>query len=109
MQDYIPIVQAKITWKWVKTRHGKYVAICPALGQTVQAETFGDLVESMNEALDSTMRELMDSGNLNHFLKERGWKAVMPEQRHKPHQRVRFDVPYGLKHVRERDLQEALC
>lgn len=99
-------VEAKLTWKWGRTLHGSYIAICDPLAQTVQAEKFGELLESIHEALDSTFRELLSTGDLQSFLHEHGWKVQkLPENRHN----VRFDVPFNLSEARARDLEEALC
>src|SRR5437870_1276465 len=100
-------VQAKLLWKWGRTKSGNYVAACDALAQTVQAEKFDQLLETMHEALDSTFRELMASGDLDTFLRERRWSSPdLPDAQARKN--VRFDVPFDLKGVRARDLEEAL-
>ena len=101
-------IQAKLVWKWGRTRNGHYVAVCDAISQTVQADKFDELLETMNEALDSTFRELLSSGDLNQFLQSRGWKSLdLPEPASRKN--IRFDVPYDLQGVRSHDLQAALC
>ncbi len=81
--------------------------MCDALAQTVQASRFTELLETINEALESTFRELLSSGDLEHFLKDRGWKPDSPlpiNQR-----KVRFEMPFDLKGVKSRDFETALC
>ena len=100
-------IQGKLMWKWGRTKRGTYIAICDDIAQTVQASKFGDLLETMHEALESTLRELFSSGDLDKFLHERGWTIKSPAPRKQSN--VRFDMPFDLKGVRTRDLKEAVC
>ena len=100
-------ITAKLQWKFGITKNRKYVAFCSPIGQTVQADSFPELMACMDEALDSTLRELLSTGDLPAFLKEHGWEAEgLKLEKNK---NVRFDVPFDLKQVRERDLEAALC
>jgi Arc/MetJ-type ribon-helix-helix transcriptional regulator len=101
-------VQAKLVWKWGRGRSGRYVAICDAIRQTVEADRFEDLLETMHEALDSTFRELLASGDLDNFLREHGWGSLKIPSSTK-RRNVRFDVPFDVRGIRTRDLEEALC
>lgn len=100
-------IQGNLAWKWGRTKKGNYIAICDPIGQTVQAATYGELLETMHEALDSTFRELFSTGDLEQFLREQGWILPVPIRRTQGN--VRFDMPFDLKGVRGRDLEEALC
>ena len=100
-------ISGRLLWKWGRNKCGNYIAICDAFAQTVQAEKFGELLASMDEAVDSTLRELYETGDLEHFLTERGWTAAeaMPKKR----DGVSFDMPFRLQGVKARDLEEAIC
>lgn len=99
-------IKAKLMWKWGRTKHGNYVAVCDPIAQTVQAAKFSELLETIQESLDSTFRELLSTGDLERFLSDRGWSSDTPA----PHNRnVRFEVPFDLTGVQTRDLKEALC
>ena len=100
-------IQGKLVWKWGRTKHGNYIAVCDSIAQTVQASKFGELLETMNEALDSTFRELFLSGDLEKFLRERGWSTGSPVPRARKN--VRFDMPFELKGVKRRDCEAAFC
>lgn len=101
-------VRARLLWKWRRTGDGHYVAACDPIGQTVQAEKFDELLETINEALDSTFRELLSSGDLKRFLRDHGWTSPdLPDSRSRKN--IRFDVPFDLRGVRARDLEAALC
>lgn len=101
-------IQAKLDWKWGQTRTGNYIAVCDAIKQTVQAGQFTELIDTINEALESTFRELLSTGDLDTFLQENGWQRSdnVPSRSRK---NIRFDVPFNLKGKRTRDLQEAFC
>src|SRR2546423_330286 len=95
---FVVNIEGHLVWKYGRSKQGNYIGVCDAIGQTVQASRFSDLVETMNEALASTFKELLSSGDLEHFLRERGWKAArLPTSRSK---NVRFDIPFDLKGVR---------
>ena len=103
-------IQGKILWKWGRTSQGNYIAVCDSIAQTVQASRFGELLETMQEALESTFRELFSSGDLENFLHERGWSTDLPVPSIPGTQKnSRFEMPFDLKGVRKRDLEEALC
>ena len=101
-------VEGHLVWKWSRTSSGNYVAFCDSIAQSVQASTFGELFETINEALGSTFNELFSSGDLAAFLQEHGWKSVdLPMDDGKKD--VRFDMPFDLKGVSNCDLEEAIC
>jgi hypothetical protein len=100
-------IQGNLAWLWCRTKTGNYLAICNPLAQTVQADTFRELLETMDEALNSTLNELFSTGDLNKFLHERGWSFMTPIP---PQQRnVRFEMPFDVKGSSKRDFSEALC
>jgi hypothetical protein len=100
-------IQGSLVWKWGRTKSGTYIAVCEPIGQTVEAKKFGDLLETMQEALESTFRELFSSGDLDSFLRERNWKTETPVA--KKLSNVRFEMPFDMKGMPTRDLEEALC
>jgi len=100
-------IEGKLLWKWGRTKHGNYVAVCDAIAQTVQAEKFRELLQTIDEALESTFRDLFSSGDLDAFLKERGWSTESPVPRSR--RNVRFEMPFDLRGVPRRDFKEALC
>lgn len=66
-------IEGKLLWKWGRTKRGAYIAVCDPIAQTLQADRFSELLESINEALDSTFRELLSTGELHKFLRARRW------------------------------------
>jgi hypothetical protein len=101
-------IKATLVWKWSRTKSGNYIALCDLIAQTVQAPTFSELLETIKEAICSTFRELFSSGDLATFMREHGWTSSdMPARNVKGD--IRFDVPFDLKGVPNRDLEEAIC
>ncbi|MBI3875949.1 MAG: hypothetical protein HY300_08330 [Verrucomicrobia bacterium] len=49
-------IHGKVEWRYSRTKQGNYVAVCDALAQTVQAPRFGELVEMVSEAFQSTFK-----------------------------------------------------
>lgn len=102
-------IQGNLVWKFCQTKRGNFIGVCEALRQTVQAASYRELLETMNEALDSTFRELLSTGDLPKFLRDMGWTTV----RHVPRaqRNIRFDMPFEVKRggTRTHDFQTAPC
>jgi len=71
---------------------GRYVAICEPLQLTLQADTWGELLEDFTETIDAMFSDLLASNDLLQFLKDHGWRVTgtLPS---KP-ENVRFDMPF---------------
>lgn len=85
-------VDAKLAWKVRQGHGGNWVAICDPLGLTIQAETWTELMEDIGLTIDAMLKDLLNSKELEQFLRERGWKLIgsMP----RPHKDLRFDLPF---------------
>lgn len=102
-------IRANLVWKWGRTKSGNYIAVCDPISQTVLADKFSDLVNAIQEALNSTFNELLSSGDIEQFLTDQGWKAAnLPESSRR---QVRFDVPFNLlqRGGARRDCEAAVC
>lgn len=99
-------IQGSLVWRCGRTKRGNYIAMCDPIGQTVQADNYRELLETMDEALNSTFNELFSTGDLPKFLKERGWTLMSPVPTKK---NIRFEMPFDVKGVQNRDFAEALC
>jgi predicted RNase H-like HicB family nuclease len=84
-------VDANIHWQ-VSANQYSWVGICEPLKLTVEASTYGELMENISETLDAVLSDLMKSDELPRFLKTHGW-ALMTPLPAKPED-VRFDVPF---------------
>ena len=71
---------------------GPWVGFCDALKLTAQSDTWAELMQDIAWAMGVVFEDLLETGNLEEFLEERGWEAAIPE----PHEfkKVKFDVPF---------------
>jgi hypothetical protein len=88
-------LQAQVEWKFFRDDTSKHwIAVCDALKQTVSAETWAELNDSIAETLDLLFRELLEKDELASFLRSHGWRLNQPIPEHR--RNVRFDVPWKL-------------
>jgi hypothetical protein len=96
MPTHVVRIDANLQWKSLRGRGGNWVAVCDPLRITLQAETWGDLMEEISNALDALMQDLLSSNELDQFMKEQGWTVQGQMPVGKPRQNIRFDVPFFL-------------
>ncbi|HEV2104379.1 MAG TPA: hypothetical protein VGU27_01525 [Candidatus Eisenbacteria bacterium] len=88
-------IEANIAFRAYQNKDGIWTAVCDPLGLTVEGESWAELWQGVDEALNIMFRDLQKRAELHSFLKARGWTMV----RHEPVKstsRVRFDVPFRL-------------
>lgn len=98
-------VQANIEWRCFRARGGNWVAICDPLALTVQSETYAALMEDIAETINAMLHDLVASGDLDRFLRERGWGPTGPIPQRT--ENVWFDVPFVTR-TADRDLETVL-
>lgn len=86
-------VQAKLQWRGFRSRGGNWIAACDALGLTVQSDTWAHLMEDIAETMNAMFTDLLKSGELEQFLRDRGWGTTGPIPLRK--RDVWFDVPFS--------------
>jgi hypothetical protein len=84
-------IEAKLRWDCFPDE-GVWVGVCDPLKLTVQADTWAELMEDIGHTLDAMLLDLLQTNELNAFLRDHGWKLhgpipVRPKN-------VRFDVPF---------------
>ena len=96
-------VQANVAWSVARDpQSGLWVGVCEPLGLNAIGETWIEFQQCAAEALGLLLVDLFEAGELDQFLRERGWSAQTPlPPRGK---RVRFDVPF--KVVERSDVRE---
>ncbi len=85
-------INAKLAWKVQPAQGGNYVAICKPLGLAIQSETWSNLMEDIALTLDAMLKDLLESNDLDKFLRDHGWTLVgsIPNRREDLH----FDLPF---------------
>ncbi|MGH7253641.1 MAG: hypothetical protein ACREIE_07570 [Nitrospiraceae bacterium] len=97
--------KAQIQWAHYRSRRGKWIAVCDPLGITLQSDKFSDLVEDMAHALNALLKDLLQEGELERFLRDRGWSLTGPTPAAPDD--VWFDVPFATR-AAERDPEVAV-
>jgi hypothetical protein len=87
-------IQTNLQWKVLRARGGKgnWVAVSDALKLTVESETWAEMMEDIGLAINAMLTDLLETNDLENFLRQHGWVAVGPIPR-QPGE-VRFDVPF---------------
>ncbi|HEV8676017.1 MAG TPA: hypothetical protein VGX21_18430 [Methylomirabilota bacterium] len=85
-------IEANLAWRGSRTRGGRWVAVCEPLGLTVQSDTWGHLMEDIAETMNAMFTDLLKSGDLERFLRDRGWRTTGPIPVRK--RDIWFDVPF---------------
>ncbi len=100
-------IEGDLEWKYCQDPESEnWVAVCDPLKLTVEADTLPELYESMSEAVDSLLNEMLSTGDLERFLKEHGWSAgPIPTGEDRD---VQFDVPLNTRRVASHDLSQTL-
>lgn len=87
-------VQGQIAWQVAKSAAGNWIAVCKPFGLVMEGTTLDDLYSNINHGVQLMMRDLMEAGELEAFLKSHGLK--LQSQETKPQGEVEFDVPIEL-------------
>ena len=85
-------INAQLQWRFTIGSGGNYVAVCDPLKLTLQAETWGDLMQDTAEVLNLIFMDLLRDNQLDAFLQAHGWSLTGPATQNQ--QNVRFDVPF---------------
>jgi len=84
-------VEANVQWRVIASGNS-WIGICDPLKLTVEAGTYGEMMESISETLDAVLSNLNQWDELPLLLKTHGWSLVTPLPA-KPED-IRFDVPF---------------
>ncbi len=95
-------INAQLVWQARRTPSGNIVAACDDLGLTVQASTDDELHSMINEVLYNVFVDLLEEGQLERFLLDRGWRPNIPLPRAIPEDGIAFDVPFTVQQVSNR-------
>ena len=104
-------IEGRVEWKYFRdVASGYWIAVCEPLKQTVSAQTWAELNESIAETLDLLIRELTEKNELESFLRTHGWTIASQQEVPRSARNVRFDVPWKLvQRRRAYDPEAALC
>ena len=72
-------VDARVEWQVARDpKSDRWIGVCPALKVTAEADTWGELAQTINEIHNELFRDLLEDGELQAFLIQHGWQPVTP-------------------------------
>jgi hypothetical protein len=96
---------ATVTWHYAQDPEtGAWIGVCPALNLNAVGDTWAEMQEAVVEATGLLFVDLFEAGELESFLREKGWHV---SQLPKPGQRVQFDVPLNVSRAPIQELVPA--
>ena len=103
-------IRANLSWRvFQEPEAGKFVGICDALSLTIEGDSWSDFMESVEETISAVMLDLVETGDFERFLMDRGWRLVQPMPVAIDSQ-TKFSFPKMDIFLRpESDFQGALC
>ena len=97
MPDMFPIkIKAKLQWVVTRTPSGALVGVCAPLGLASQGKDQLDLWLNIQESLQLVLNDLLRNGELDEFLRVRGWRVMTSLPSKASVGPVPFDVPFEL-------------
>jgi len=101
-------VQGQIVWRIYRDdASGQWIGVCEPIGLTASGDTYSEAVECCNQAMELMFEDLLSSGDLDEFLKLRGWKTVDVESLEGEEGGI--DAPFSIEPVVAHDPQAAFC
>jgi predicted RNase H-like HicB family nuclease len=88
-------IDTSLQWLVTKTPSGSFVAICHPLGLASEGTDQVDLWMNIQESIQLVLNDLLKNGELDAFLREKGWKA-MPVLTRNSRGPYPFEVPIEL-------------
>ena len=100
----IVVINAEIPWAITRPEKTRvWVGVCEPLKLTAQSMTWADLMTDISGAMESVFQDLMETGDLEKFMAERGWTAEPLHSASKP-KNVKFDIPFSARRSGLNDL-----
>ncbi len=100
-------IQANLVWHVYQDRaSGYFIGVCDPLKITLQGQSLGELTETIDEGINALLHDLIQTNELDLFLRDQGWTLVTPVP--KRTENVRFQVPFTIDQRPMHDRQAAL-
>lgn len=101
-------VNQRVRWEFEQAGRDCWVAWCDPLGLTVEAKTHSELMATLQDAHDDLLVDLLRTGDLHDFLRERNWTLASRIPKGAGPDSVRVEVPYEVMAAQARhSLQRA--
>ena len=101
-------IRGDIPWLVTRSRTGPWIGICEPLKLTTQADTWSELMSDISWAMEAVFENLLETGDLERFLRERGWTTRPVGTPQARFRKVKFDVPFFPRMVDPGDQAQTL-
>lgn len=98
-------VNGQVQWEVAQAASGQWLGVCHALGLAMQGDSLDELLASIRDSVQLLLQDLLESGELDAFLRHRGWRLAQGVQQEG---QIEFDVPIALLVRASRDSARAL-
>jgi hypothetical protein len=105
-------LQSQLLWRAAQTPSGNWMGICDAMNIAVEADNLDQLHSIIPETINLLFLDLLQDGEVNQYLRERGWNEEIPASAMQSLSQgnVEFDVPWQLVLAeRTRDSSRSHC
>ncbi len=85
-------IDAEVPLRCFRAKSGNWIGVCDPLKLTVQSATWAELMEDFGATLNGVLTDLLQTNDLDRFLRERGWRAMGPIPERPGN--VSFDLPF---------------
>jgi predicted RNase H-like HicB family nuclease len=92
----VVVIQGSLPWAVQETREKNWVAVCQPLGLSVEGADREELMASIDESIQMIFTDLLESGELEDFLRSHGWKLQVPVRELRAMKNPHFEVPMEL-------------
>jgi len=101
-------IQGQVVWRVCQDRaSGYFIGICDPLKLTLQGQSLGELTESIDEGINAMLHDLVQTHELDMFLRDQGWTLMTPVPKRTDN--VRFRMPFTIDQRPMHDHQAAFC
>lgn len=84
-------IDALVPCRAIQGTTGRWVGICDPLNITVEGDTWTEMKALTAEAIDLLLADLLETGELDRFLRDQGWTPSHPPV---AADEPRFDLPF---------------
>ena len=93
-------IHANVIWRAIQSKRSTvWIADCGDLGLVVEADSLDDLYSSIIENMELLFSDLLEEGDLDEFLCEKGWQYSGNTKTPEP----RFYIPWHMMTVGRND------
>lgn len=101
-QSRVIRIVGQISWKVSRNpKTGAYIGACDSLNVTAQGRTRSELMEMIDDILETLLTDMVAEGRLEQVARQHGWKieGELPKRDARRPQTLKFDLPFVVPDV----------